>query len=310
MMLYFLQYLSDLFASYSYVVANKFYKINFYSTTEIFAYCNIYVLAIMLFLSPFLKRKYNFNLLNIKEYIKNKKIIYATFLSVSSSYLKTVLLSNIFKISQLELKSYAILSPFITIILCHLFLKGQKINKYIMLSFITCLLGFAIFNLHFLYTFSIVMIFYTFLNGYSDYKLKEVSKNRGLEMMFFDNLMFFLLSFIIFIIAIFNQNFTSTIFGIQKFNIDKIFNINNILPLLAVALLSFMAHNFKMISFKAKHIVGIITVGIFCKTLNSVLMTYIQYHTFPALNQVAGLLLMCIGLAIFTYKNYVKREII
>lgn len=310
MMLYFIQYLSDLFASYSYVVASKFYKINFYSTIEMFAYCNVYLIIIMLFLSPLLKKKYNFNLLNIKEYIRNRKIMYATFLSVLSSYFKTVLLSNLFNISQLELKSYSILSPFITLGLCHLFLQDQRLNKYIILSFLTCFLGFAIFNFHFLYTFSIIMILYTFLNGYSDYKLKEISKTRSLEMMFFDNLMFFLLSFIVFIIAFFNQNFTSTIFGIQKFNIDKIFNINNILPLLAVALLSFMAHNFKMISFKAKHIVGIITVGIFCKTLNSVLMTYIQYHTFPALNQVAGLLLMCIGLAIFTYKNYVKREII
>lgn len=309
-MLYFLQYLSDLFASYSYVVANKFYKINFYSTTEIFAYCNIYVLVIMLFLSPFLKRKYNFNLLNIKEYIKNKKIIYATFLSVSSSYLKTVLLSNIFKISQLELKSYAILSPFITIILCHLFLKGQKINKYIMLSFTTCLFGFAIFNFHFLYTFSIVMIFYTFLNGYSDYKLKEISKSRGFEMMFFDNLMFFLISIIVFVIAIFNQHFTSTTFGIQQFDINKVLNITNAFPLFAVAFLSFMAHNLKMISFKAKHIAGIIIIGIFGKTLNSIIMTYVQYNTLPTLNQVLGLLLMCIGLTIFTYKNYVIRKTI
>lgn len=308
-MYYIIQYLSDLFASYSYVVASKLYKINFYSTTEMFAYCNIYVLAIMLLLHPILKRKYNFNFLNFKSYIKSRTVIYATFLSVLSSYLKTVLLSNIFNISQLTLRSYAILCPFITVTLCHVFLEDQKINRYTMFSFAICLIGFFTFNLHthFYFGFSLVMIMYTLLNGYSDYRLKSVSSKRSLEMMFFDNLMFFFISAVIFIISMINEKFTQSTFGMLKFDINKIINLQNVFPLLIIASLSFAAHNFKMLSYKV-HIATIATFGVFFKSINSIAMTYLQSGIVPKYYQVLGIIIMCLGSALFLYKNYKKLD--
>jgi hypothetical protein len=308
MVFYLIQYLSDLFASSSYVVAKKFYKNGFYSTIEIFAYCNIYIIILILCLNPVLKRKYNFNLLNIKNYLKNKNIIYATFLSVSTSYLKTILLSNLFNISQLTLRSYSIMCPFITLALCHFLLHDQKLNKSIIISFLMCFAGFLIFNSEtkFIFGFSFVLIAYVFFNGYAEYKLKAVSNKRGLEMMFFDNLMFLVISVAVFTIASLNEAFTMSVFGIQKFNIEKLININNIFPLFAVATLSFFAHNFKMLSYKAKHIAGIVIMGIFFKTFNSAIMTYIEYKTLPTVVQFIAILTMCFGLSIFAYQQKIS----
>jgi hypothetical protein len=309
MILYLIQYLSDLCASSSYVVAKKFYQNVFYSTTEMFAYCNIYLLILMLCLNPFLRKRYNFNLFNIKDYLKNKSIIYATLLSVSASYLKTVLLSNIFNVSQLTLRSYSIMCPFITIGLCHLFLKDQKLNKSFALAFLICFVGFLIFNsnTHFAFGFSAVLIVYVLFNGYSDYKLKAISHKRGLEMMLFDNLMFLFISSIVFIIASINEQLTMTVFGIQTFTFIKLLNINNVIPLFIIALLSFFAHNFKMLSYKAKHIAGIIIIGIFFKSFNSILMTYIEHNIIPTMLQSIGIIIMCIGLSFFMYRNYVQK---
>ena len=271
MILYLIQYLSDLSASCSYVVAKKFYKNGFYSTTEIFAYCNVYIVAAMLLFNPILKKKYNFNLLSIKDYVDNKTIVYATLLSVSASYFKTILLSNIFNISQLTLRSYSLLCPFITLFLCHFFLKDQKLNKSLISSFAICFVGFLIFNsnAHFIFKISSLPVLYVFINSYSDYKLKSVSHKRGLEMMLFDNLMFLFISIIVFLIAEINEQFTMSTFGVQKFTTSKILNTNNMLPLFIIGSLSFLAHNFKMLSYKAKHIVGIVIIGIYFKSFNS-----------------------------------------
>lgn len=300
-----IQYLSDFCSSFSYVVASEYYKNIFYSTTEIFAYCNIYLLLIMIAISPVLKKRYNFNLFNIKHYIKNKNIIYITLLSVLASYSKTILLSNLFDISQLTLRSYSMASPFITLILCHFFLKEQKINKLFFFTFLIVFAGFIIFNANvkLQFSFSVILILYVFFNGYSDYKLKSISSKRSLEMMLFDNLMFLFVSAVVFIIALFNENFTMSTFGIKQFTLTKLFNIQNVVPLFIIALLSFLAHNFKMLSYKAKHIVSIMIVGIFCKSFNSVLMTYLQKNTLPSFTQTFGLFVMCLGFSLFVYKN-------
>jgi len=263
----------------------------------------------MLCLNPVLKKRYNFNLLNIKDYLKNKGIIYATLLSVSASYLKTILLSNLFNISQLTLRSYSIMCPFITLGLCHIFLKDQKLTRSFLFAFIICFAGFLIFSssTHFAFTFNILLIIYVFFNGYSDYKLKAISHKRGLEMMLFDNLMFLFISSIVFITASINEQFTIAVFGIEKFNISKLLNISNVIPLFIIAMLSFFAHNFKMLSYKAKHIAGIIIVGIFFKSFNSILMTYLEHNIIPTSIQCIGIFIMCMGLSFFMYKNYVRR---
>lgn len=304
-----IQYLSDLCSSFSYVVAKKFYSNIFYSTTEMFSYCNIYSLILMLGLNPILKKKYDFSLLNIKDYLKNTGIIYATLLSVSASYLKTILLSNLFNISQLTLRSYSILCPFITLGLCHIFLKDQKLNKSFSVAFLTCFAGFIIFNSNtpFMFGFSGILLVYIFFNGYSDYKLKSISHKRGLEMMLFDNLMFLFISGIVFITASINEQFTIAVFGIKKFTFSKLLNFNNVIPLFIIAILSFFAHNFKMLSYKTKHIAGLIIVGIFFKSFNSILMTYLEHSTIPTLMQCISILIMCLGLSIFIYGNYVKK---
>ena len=309
MILYAIQYLSDLFSSYSYVLAKKYYANTFYSTTEMFAYCNIYVLILILLLNPILNKKYNFNLFNVKNFALNKSVIYATLLSVCASYIKTLWVGNVFNISQLELRSYSIMCPFITLGLCHIFLKDQKLTKSLFVAFVIYFVGFIVFNANtnFIFNFNLLLIIYALFNGYSDYKLKSISHKRSIEMMLFDNLMFLFVSTIIFCIALINEKFTTLIFGIEKFNFNKIFNINNILPLLAVAMLSFFAHNFKMLSYKAKHIVGIIVIGIFFKSFNSVFMTYVENHTIPTQPQLAGITIMCVGLSFFVYKNYAKK---
>ncbi|MEN9782301.1 MAG: hypothetical protein RL208_451 [Pseudomonadota bacterium] len=310
MVFYLIQYLSDLFASSSYVVAKKFYKNGFYSTIEIFAYCNIYIVTLILCLNPILKKKYNFNLLSIKNYINNKNVIWATFLSVSTSYFKTILLSNLFNISQLTLRSYSIMCPFITLALCHFLLHDQKLNRSIIISFLMCFAGFLMFNskAEFAFGFSFILIIYVFVNGYADYKLKSVSNKRGLEMMLFDNIMFLFISSIVFTMAMFNESFTMSVFGVQRFNIEKLININNIFPLFAIATLSFFAHNFKMLSYKAKHIAGIVILGIFFKTFNSAMMTYIEYKTLPTTVQFIAILTMCCGLSIFAYRQKTSNK--
>ena len=262
----------------------------------------------MISVHPILKAKYNFNLLSGKNYLRSMPIIYATLLSVIASYCKTVLLSNIFNISQLTLRSYAFICPFITLLLCHIFLKDQKLSKSYIFAFATVFGGFMCFNINttFTFTFSTILILYVFLNGYSDYKLKSVSHKRGFEMMFFDNLMFLCVSTVVFVCAYINEDFTKGVFGIEKFDISKLLNTANILPLLGIALLSFMAHNLKMLSYKAKHIVGIIIVGIFFKSINSIIMTYLENSTLPNLMQCIGLVVMCIGLSVFMYNNFSK----
>lgn len=309
----FIQYFSDLFASFSYVYVNAFQKCNkvFLSSMEVFAYSNIYILGIMLALSPIIKKKYGLNLLNIKHYLANSLIIRVTLLSVCAAYMKTILLSGqlyIFgyniNITQLELRSYAIISPFITVILCHFFLHDQKLNKSFVLSIILCTFGFIYFNsgIQYAVEISIVLIVYTIINGYSDFCLKKISKQRGVDMMLFDNLMFLFMSSIIFTIALFNENLTTKTLGIQKFDINKLTDINVVMHVFFVALLSFLAHNFKMLSFKGKHIAGIVIMGIFFKSINSIWMTYIEKNHLPNINQIIGISIMSFGLCIFLRK--------
>ncbi len=306
MILYLIQYLSDLCASYSYVLAKEFYTTAFYSTTEMFAYCNIYILAIILALHPILKGKYNINLLKIRHYIKNKAIIHATLLSVFAAYIKTLLLGNILNISQITLRSYSIMCPFITLLLCHFFLKDQRLNRSFLLAFIVCFLGFLIFNINakWQFGFSCMLIFYILINGYSDYKLKQISNARGIEIMLFDNLMYLFVSSIVFVTAFFNEKLTKSLLGVGKFSFEKLITMNAILPLIAVTMLSFLAHNFKMLSYKAKHIAGIIIVGIFFKAVNSAIMTYIDDKTIPSSAQICGMVIMCMGLSVFAYRTW------
>ncbi len=202
------------------------------------------------------------------------------------------------------------LCPFITIILCHCFLHYQKLNKTFILSFLACFSGFLIFNSNckLAFGFNFMLIVYILFNGYSDYKLKSIANQRSIEMMLFDNFMFFFVSFVVFLTAQFNETFTKSIFGIEKFDIAKISNVQSIVPLIIIAVLSFLAHNFKMLSFKASHIVGIAIVGIFFKSFNSILMTYIEYKTLPNLTQSVGLLTMCFSLSIFVYSGIKKRR--
>lgn len=310
MIYYLIQYFADLSAATSYIVAKKFYKNYFYSITEMFAYCNMYILILLFFLNPFLKRKYNFNLFKITEYISNINIIYVTLLSVLSSYLKTILLSHLFNISQLTLRSYSILCPFATLLLCHIFLKDQKLNKSFLFAFVICFIGFLILNINakLSFGFNLALIIYILLNSYSDFKLKSISFKRGLEMMLFDNLMFLFVSSIVFIIAFINEPFTMSVLGVQKFTISKLLNMSSALPLFFLALFSFLAHNFKMLSYKAKHIVGIIITGIFFKSFNSILATYIQDGVLPSLIQCFAVITMCLGLSIFMYKSYNKKR--
>jgi len=260
-------------------------------------------------LNPILKKKYNFNLLKVKEYFQNKKVIYATLISVLAAYSKTVLLSSVFNISQLDLRSYSIICPFITLMLCHFFLKNQKLNKFFITSFLICFVGFVIFNLTagFAFHFNIFLLFYTLLNSYSDFKLKSVSNARGLEMMLFDNLMFLFVSTVVFVVAFFNETITINILGVQKFNIIKLLHTKTMLPLFFVAILSFLAHNFKMLTYKAKHIVTIVVAAIFFKSFNSILMTYMTKNLLPNISQTLGMLIMCLGSAFFVYKNNKKN---
>jgi hypothetical protein len=173
-----------------------------------------------------------------------------------------------------------------------------------------CFAGFLMFNskAEFAFGFSFILIIYVFVNGYADYKLKSVSNKRGLEMMLFDNIMFLFISSIVFTMAMFNESFTMSVFGVQRFNIEKLININNIFPLFAIATLSFFAHNFKMLSYKAKHIAGIVILGIFFKTFNSAMMTYIEYKTLPTTVQFIAILTMCCGLSIFAYRQKTSNK--
>jgi hypothetical protein len=310
MLIYLVQYLSDFFASSSYTVAKKYYSEVFYSSTEIFAYGNIYVIIFFILINPILKKKYGFSLFKFKEYWHKKHIVYATLMSVLGTYVKTLILSNIFNVSQLELRGYSMLAPFITVLFCHFNLKDQRLNKIFVVSFLISVVGFIIFNAQtqFLFTIAILPAIYTLLVSYADYRLKAISRERTLEMIVFDNLMFVCVSVIVFTIAGFNENFTASIFGIKKFSLSKISNPHGVLPLLAVASLSFFAHNFKMLSFKAKHITGIVIFGIIFKCFNSSLMTYIEIRKLPTILQSIGLMVMFIGLAIFVYKNARKSK--
>ena len=310
-MLYLIQYLSDFCASYSYYVANSIKTNVFYSASEIFLYSNIYILIFLLLINPLLIKKYDCNLLNFKIYITNKKLYIPIFLSVFSSVLKTIILSKTFQskmgieISQLTFRGYATLCPFITILLGHWFLKDQKINKIFFVSSFVCLVGFLVFNIKGLSfdNVHIIIIAFVLLNAFSDFLLKTISKLRNFEMMLFDNLMYLFIGSIIFIIAEFNEDLTKNIFQIQRFDVNKLFNTNNCLAIMFVAGLSFLAHNFKMMSYKIKHIVVIMILGIWFKSINAIMFTYYTYKVLPDVWQVAGLVVMSIGASILIISN-------
>lgn len=309
-MFYLIQYLSDVFASASYLVADKFYKPAFHSTVELFAYSNFTIVIILLIAHPWLKVKYSINILNLKTYAINRIIVFATWISVISSLSKTAILGNVFDISslqnitQLELKSYSLLSPFITLMLCHYLLNDQRLNVRFLKYFLLSILGLVIFHhdaIGFV-SLNIFLLLYTLLNGYSDYKLKAISKVRGLEMMLFDNLMFMVMSIVVFTIAAFNEQATLKL-GIGKLDLFKLFNPACFWGVICVAVLSFFAHNFKMLSFKTPHIAGMIIVGIGLKGLNSIVITYFDRRVMPSLYQASGLFIMSLGVGLFLYQN-------
>lgn len=313
-MLYIIQYLSNFCASLSYYVANNIKSDVFYSSADIFAYGNIYVVIFLLLINPVLKKKYNFNLFNIKEYIKNRIIFIPIFVTVLSSILKTIILSDTFQtkmnivISPLTFRGYSIFCPYITILLCHLFLANQQINKKFLISSIASFIGFIIFsinglsftNIHF------IMIAFVLINACSDFLLKKISNVRNFEMMLFDNLMYLFVSIIIFTIAEFNENLTQSVFQISKFDIHKLCNLSNMFAILLVALLSFGAHNFKMMAYKIKHIAVIMNLGIWFKSINAILFTYITYKTFPNKFQIIGVIIM--SCSIFLYMQLKNKK--
>lgn len=313
MIFYITQYLADFFSAASYPLANVLSNEVFYSSSEIFAYSNIYIFVFLILVNPILKKKYGINLLNIKDYLKNYKIIFITLLSVIPSFLKTLLLggklSGFESITQLTLRSYSMLCPFITLVLCHFFLRDQKLNKTFIIAFLTAFFGLIVFNLNvgFCFIFSNLLIIYVLINSISDFALKGISKKRSIEIMLFDNLMFLFVSSVIFLGAEINEDFVKMVFKIEKFSFAKLFNSQAFIPTLIVALVSFLAHNFKMVSYKAKHIAGIIIVGIGFKSFNSILMTYLEKSTLPSQYQVSGLLIMSLGLGVFSYKSLKKR---
>jgi len=313
MLAYFFQYIADFTATISYSFAKRLNNNQFYSISEVFAYSNIYIVGFLITLSPILKKKYNINIYNIRHYLKNKQVLYATFLSVLSSYVKTILLSHLFGFTQLTLRSYTMLSPFLTLFLCHFFLKDQKLSKKILLAFIISFAGSLIFNYdkNLNITFSLLPTIYLCLNAYSDYKLKSVSKDKGIEMALFDNLMFTFLSISVFLIASFNSVFTQKVFGISIFQPSKLINFSSVKCLFVVSVLSFIAHNCKMFSFKNKHIAGLLIFGLFAKMINSIAITYIDYKTLLNTLQTIGLILILIGGILFVVKknnNSVKNN--
>ena len=310
-MLYFIQYFSNFCASFSYYVANNIKTNVFYSASDIFAYANIYIVIFLLCINPVLKKRYNFSLLNIKGYFKSKRIFIPIFLSVFSSVLKTIILSKTFQlkmqivISQLTFHGYTMLCPYITILLCHFFLKEQKINKVFFISSLICLIGFMIFNINGLSFTNIhfIIVAFVLLNAFSDFLLKKISNVRNFEMMLFDNLMYLFIGTIIFVVAQFNEELTKKVFQIPKFSIYKLCNPDHYIAIFCVALLSFLAHNFKMISYKIKHIAVIMNLGIWFKSINAILFTYITYKTLPDKYQIIGIIIMSFAIFLYTQRK-------
>jgi hypothetical protein len=303
-LIFVIQYFADIFSCLSYVYAGTTYKKTFLSTNEMFFYSNVYIFVFIILLSPLLQKKYQINIFNIKTYIKNRSVVYATFLTVVSGIIKTLLLGNIYNISQLTLRGFSILCPFITIILCHIYLKDQKINKKFFICLLFCLVGLAVFNnisyQDFLVNYKVcfLVLLYVAINSFADYKIKSISKQRGIDMMFFDNLMFLFVACVVFFVAIFFKKLTLSI-GVDCFDFKKLIDKNSVSDLFVVAFLSFFAHNFKMLSFKKNHIMSIVIIGILFKCFNSGLMDYIQKASFPSVHQVIGVAIMCLSFAFF-----------
>lgn len=281
--------LADISASLSYVYAGYILQqqTRFISSNEFFAYSNIAVVLFLILLSPILSKVYKINLFSIKEYILNKKLLLALFLTVACGMYKAKLMNSF---TQVEVRGYAILSPFVTLLFCHLFLQDQKINKKILFYFLLALIGFVIFNFGKIgFVLSVQLLIYAIMNGLSDFGMKAVSSARGVKMMLFDNLMYLFCSMLIFIYAEIDAKTTMQAINIGKFDITKILYIKEICIL---GFISMLAHNFKMLSYKVKHISGALITGITSKNITSILGDLIARSLLPNTMQVIGLAIM------------------
>lgn len=281
-------FFSDILAILSYEFANRFYKNNFNSAMEMFMYSNIFILPMLFFM--FRKT------LSISMFIKNLKTIKATFTSVLSSFTKTYIVSGAMILSQLQLKSFSLLCPFITLILCAKFSK-EKLQKNFLLKLLFVFIGFTIFNKNFNFNVnltkaSIVAIcVYVFLNSYSDFKLKQIGTTRQKEMIFFDNIMYCLIGCLVWCFAFFNETASITIFKTGKFTLSKVFN-KDILSLFTLSCVSFFAHNLKMLSYKTKHITHLLSFIFFFKSFNVVIVDIILRQQLPSGSNIIGLVVM------------------
>jgi hypothetical protein len=308
---YFYLLLADFFAASSYPLANYIAKNGeFISSSEVFAYSNFYIVLLLLIFKKPMEKKYNFKLFNFWKKL-SIGFVFAIFLSVFSSLLKTILLSG--AISQLTLKSYSSFSPYITMILCDFLLVNQKINKQFLIALSISFFGFMFFN-NFNFDFLnfnaiYLVLFYLFINSFSDFLLKKYSDIRGIDMSIFDNLMFFFVSISVFTVAVFFEEHTVFCLKMSKFSLTKLLSIKSAFVLVLVALTSFFAHNFKMLSYKISHIAGILVFGIFSKNLMSIYGTYIGDRILPTYHQITGLFIISLGVLYFAFKKkYAKNN--
>lgn len=296
---YLFLFLADICAGFSYPLANLVSNKTkvFYSGAEVFAYCNFYILLFLILARKQIIKKYNFDLFAFRKNI-TPIFAFAIFLSVISSTLKTVLLAGAsFQITQLDLKSYSSLCPFVTVALCHFFIVGQQASKKFLIALTVAIFGFFVFNkFAFSSNINMYILFYVLVNAVSDFLLKKISSARGVNMALFDNLMFFFVSTVIFTVAFFDSQLTTKYLQMQAFSFDKLFSIYALLGLVFVALLSFFAHVFKMLAYKITHVVGLLVFGTVSKNLVSIITTYVEKGITPNLYQITGLCIMACGL--------------
>lgn len=311
-MLYFIfGWFADFCATISYELAKYYYSPVFASTTEMFFYCNGYIILFLVILSPFIWRYLKFNIYDCKSYFKDKALIFATTCLVITSIYKTILLSNLpifSEVNQLVIRGYSLLCPFLTILFWRRFSKEktEKLGLKFYLIFALGLFGLSIFNWDGMaFNFSIWVFSYVLFNSYTDYKTRIARKSGVGQMTFFDNIMYAVVATPMFIFAQFFEP-QAKLIGITKFDITKLFNKQAIFGLFIVALVSFFAHCFKMFAIKAKDFPKLVLFLIVAKSFNSILIYVYKNKELPSMYQIFGLLILM--LTFILYKLGEKKK--
>jgi hypothetical protein len=322
---FFFGWFADFCASISYKLAKDYYSPVFASTTEMFAYCNGYIVVFLVILSPLIWKYFKFNIYDCKSYFKDRVLIFATTCLVITGIYKTILLSNLpvfSEVNQLVIRGYSLLCPFLTILLWKRFSKekAEKLGLKFYLTFALGLFGLSIFNWDGMaFNFSIWVFSYVLFNSYAEYKTRiarnqyeddsaEPKSNSGFgQMTFFDNIMYTVIMSPVFIFAQFFEPQTKLI-GITKFDITKLFNKQAMFGLFVVALVSFFAHCFKMFAIKAKDFPKLVLFLILAKSFNSIFMYLWEYKTLPSIYQISGFFILLLTFMLYEVMN--KKKIV